>query len=61
MGFSTSGPVIPFTSDISYDTAKEKIIPVLGNALPVVGEQRVARGRDGERVLYSIGAVIDPG
>ena len=61
LGFSTTTRTIPFTFDYSSDSSAQKVVPVLGLNAPQVGDIRIAQDSDGERVIYSIGAVVDPG
>jgi len=58
LGFATSSRTIPFTFD--YASSGKKVVPIDGTSLPQVGDNRAALENEGERIVYSIGAVTDP-
>lgn len=60
LGFATSTGQIPFTFDRATGPGIKRVVPITGSELPAVGDQRAAVEEDGEKVIYSIGAVIDP-
>ena len=60
LGFATSSNVIPFTFDRVSGQGIKSVVPISGSGLPSVGDNRAALEADGEKVAYSIGAIIDP-
>ena len=60
LGFATSTNEIPFTFDRISRPGVKKVVPISGSSLPSVGDERYAMQDDGEQVVYSIGAVVDP-
>lgn len=60
LGFATSTNQIPFTFDRVSGSEIKNVVPISGSSLPQVGDNRAALEAEGEKVAYSIGAVVDP-
>lgn len=60
LGFATSRSRVPFTFDVATAPGVKNVVPITGRGLPRVGDNRAALNADGEKVTYSIGAIIDP-